>query len=128
MIWGTKYKCQPGVDNELRLGMSKPPDSLLQQTFSTVQLHTMSHPHEKPWDQEASTDANGPTPEDASTELAFPDGGYRAWLTVAGGFLAQISSIGFLSAFSVFQSYYGQIMPSQSASNISWIGSLQIFG
>ncbi|CEJ59124.1 hypothetical protein PMG11_07759 [Penicillium brasilianum] len=88
----------------------------------------MSHHPEKPWDQEASADANGPTPEDASTELAFPDGGYKAWLTVAGGFLAQISSIGFLSAFSVFQSYYGEIMPSQTASNISWIGSLQIFG
>lgn len=83
---------------------------------------------EKPWDQEASADANGPTPEDAPTELAFPDGGYKAWRTVAGGLLAQISSIGFLSAFSVFQSYYGAIMPSQTASNISWIGSLQIFG
>lgn len=88
----------------------------------------MSHHPEKPWDQEASADANGPTPEDASTELAFPDGGYKAWLTVAGGLLAQISSIGFLSAFSVFQSYYGMTMPSQTSSNISWIGSLQIFG
>lgn len=88
----------------------------------------MSRHPEKLWDQEASADANGPTPEDASTELTFPDGGYKAWLTVAGGFLAQISSIGFLSAFSVFQSYYGATMPSQSASNISWIGSLQIFG
>lgn len=99
-----------------------------QHHYTISQLHKMSHHPEKPWDQEDSAEANRPTPEEASTELAFPDGGCKAWLTVAGGFLAQISSIGFLSAFSVFQSYYGEIMPSQTASNISWIGSLQIFG
>jgi MFS family permease len=80
-------------------------------------------------DQEKSADANWPTPEQSSMEHAFPDGGYKAWLTVFGGLLTQISSIGFLSAFSVFQSYYGAVtLPSESASNISWIGSLQIFG
>ncbi|GFF56706.1 hypothetical protein IFM51744_08976 [Aspergillus udagawae] len=62
-------------------------------------------------------------------EIAFLDGGYKAWLTVIGRLLTTISSIGFLSAFSVFQSYYGTTaLPAESASNISWIGSLQIFG
>ncbi|KAF3401631.1 Riboflavin transporter MCH5 [Penicillium rolfsii] len=88
----------------------------------------MSNHSEKRGDQEASGDESGQMPEDASTELVFPDGGFKAWLTVAGGFLVQISSIGFLSAFSVFESYYIETMPSQSASNISWVGSLQIFG
>ncbi|GIJ87051.1 hypothetical protein Asppvi_005953 [Aspergillus pseudoviridinutans] len=75
-----------------------------------------------PWADLQSLDA-------ASLELDFPDGGCKAWLTVAGGMLAQISSIGFLSAFSVFQSYYSQVtLPNSSASDISWIGSLQIFG
>lgn len=89
----------------------------------------MSHNPEKPFDQEAAAGGNQQTPEVASMEVAFPDGGYKAWLTVIGGLLATISSIGFLSAFSVFQSYYGMIvLPTESASNISWIGSLQIFG
>ncbi|KAB8218871.1 major facilitator superfamily domain-containing protein [Aspergillus novoparasiticus] len=80
-------------------------------------------------DQEALPGAEVQSLEAASLELTFPDGGRKAWLTVAGGMLAQISSIGFLSAFSVFQSYYSQVtLPNSSASDISWIGSLQIFG
>lgn len=68
-------------------------------------------------------------PDAVSLELGFPDGGCKAWLTVTGGLLAQISSIGLLSACSVFQSYYGQVtLPNSSASDISWIGSLQAFG
>jgi MFS family permease len=89
----------------------------------------MSQHLEKPLDQEAAADANWQASEDGTVEIAFPDGGYKAWLTVVGGLLTTISSIGFLSAFSVFQSYYGTTaLPTESASNISWIGSLQIFG
>ncbi|GFG01371.1 monocarboxylate transporter 1 [Aspergillus udagawae] len=62
-------------------------------------------------------------------DVNFPDGGYKAWLTVLGGWLAFISSIGFLSAFSVFQSFYSSTqLPTYSPSDISWIGSLQLFG
>lgn len=80
-------------------------------------------------DQEASDEIDLQPPNVVFAELAFPDGGLKAWLSVAGGLLAQISSIDFLSAFSVFQSYYSQVtLPDSSASDISWIGSLQIFG
>ena len=89
----------------------------------------MSYHPKKTQDQEGLAEADLQSSDVASMELAFPDSGYKAWLTVAGGLLAQISSIGFLSAFSVFQSYYSQVtLPHSSASAISWIGSLQIFG
>jgi hypothetical protein len=80
-------------------------------------------------DQVALAEADLQSLDITSVQDAFPDGGWKAWLTVAGGLLAQISSIGFLSAFSVFQSYYSQVtLPNSSASEIAWIGSLQVFG
>jgi MFS family permease len=83
----------------------------------------------KDYDEEVFVGLDIQSHDIASVELAFPDGGRKAWFTVAGGFLAQISSIGFLSAFSVFQSYYSQVtLSNSSASDISWIGSIQIFG
>jgi MFS family permease len=89
----------------------------------------MSYHHEKMQDLEGRSEVELQSPEVASTELMFPDGSYKAWLTVAAGLLAQISSIGLLSAFSVFQSYYSEVtLPKSSASDISWIGSLQAFG
>lgn len=91
------------------------------------QLCTMTD--KKIRDQEALAEAELQSLDVTSVEDAFPDGGWKAWLTVAGGLLAQISSIGFLSAFSVFQSYYSQVtLPNSSSSEIAWIGSLQIFG
>lgn len=103
--------------------------SLSPTLFKRVQVYIMVHHLEKTFDPEALAETGLQPSDTISVELAFPDGGFKAWLTVAGGLLAQISSIGFLSAFSVFQSYYGQVtLPNSSASDISWIGSLQIFG
>lgn len=62
-------------------------------------------------------------------ELYFPDGGIRAWLTVLGGFLAFVATIGFLTGGSVFQSYYATTaLPDEDPSTISWIGSVQVWG
>lgn len=61
--------------------------------------------------------------------LTFPDGGRKAWLTVLGSWLSFINSIGFLSSFSIFQSYYSSVLlPTRSPSDVSWIGSVQIWG
>ncbi|PAV14623.1 MFS general substrate transporter [Pyrrhoderma noxium] len=57
----------------------------------------------------------------------FPDGGTRAWMTVAGCFLLSFTSYGQLNAFGVFQAYYAQNqLKDHSASAISWIGSIQL--
>ncbi|KAK5800701.1 hypothetical protein VI817_002913 [Penicillium citrinum] len=63
------------------------------------------------------------------SDADFPDGGVDAWRTALGGFLAFIASIGFMSGGSVFQSYYiTMTLPSSSASDIAWIGSVQLWG
>ncbi|EKM50355.1 uncharacterized protein PHACADRAFT_178098 [Phanerochaete carnosa HHB-10118-sp] len=54
-----------------------------------------------------------------------PDGGLRAWMCVAGGWLACFSTFGYASSFGVYQDLY-TLTGMSSASNISWIGSLQL--
>ncbi|KIP07915.1 hypothetical protein PHLGIDRAFT_403508 [Phlebiopsis gigantea 11061_1 CR5-6] len=44
--------------------------------------------------------------EAPKTDSAYPDGGWRAWLTVAGAFLALVCTFGQLSSFGTFQSWY----------------------
>lgn len=94
----------------------------------TIQASEKSEVSDEPQHVEAMA---GDTQEttSVSSDIYFPDGGYRAWLTVCGGFLGFFASIGFLSSFSVFQSYYTTTtLPTYSPSDISWIGSLQIWG
>lgn len=58
----------------------------------------------------------------------IPDGGWQAWLTVLGAFLALFCTFGQLSAFGTFQSWYEEHqLASMSPSTISWIGSLQLW-
>ncbi|KIK60071.1 hypothetical protein GYMLUDRAFT_85576 [Collybiopsis luxurians FD-317 M1] len=54
------------------------------------------------------------------------DGGSAAWLTTFGGFLIMFCVFGYASAFGVFQDFYTRNSVA-SASNISWIGSVQLF-
>ncbi|KAG0663119.1 hypothetical protein C6P46_002962, partial [Rhodotorula mucilaginosa] len=69
------------------------------------------------------TDSTNPVPVILATNPAAtsthvpPDGGWRAWANVLGGFLVLFASLGLVSAFGVFQVYYVQI---------SWIGSCQL--
>ncbi|KAG9119207.1 hypothetical protein FRC07_005859, partial [Ceratobasidium sp. 392] len=61
--------------------------------------------------------------EEKGTEVHYdvPDGGLTAWMTTAG------STFGYVGAFGVYQDYYTRtFMINQSASAISWIGSVQI--
>ncbi|PIA97399.1 Monocarboxylate transporter 13 [Cercospora beticola] len=56
------------------------------------------------------------------------DGGARAWLQVAGSFLVFGNLWGMSFAFGSFQSYYElTYIPNESASSISWIGTVAIF-
>ncbi|KAM5536464.1 hypothetical protein V8D89_009900 [Ganoderma adspersum] len=55
-----------------------------------------------------------------------PDGGLRAWLVVFGVICGMGSTVGLVSSWGAFQEYYQEVvLPDQSASNISWIGSIQ---
>ncbi|CCC14874.1 hypothetical protein SMACR_07600 [Sordaria macrospora] len=56
-----------------------------------------------------------------------PDGGARAWCTVAAAHLVIMTTWGFINSFGVFQTYYTSSLPSIAPSTISWIGSLQVF-
>ncbi|KAM5539789.1 hypothetical protein V8D89_006602 [Ganoderma adspersum] len=57
-----------------------------------------------------------------------PDGGRAAWLTIAGAWMIQFCTFGYLNAFGVYQDFYTRdFLSHESPSNISWIGSLQLF-
>ncbi|KAH7313765.1 major facilitator superfamily transporter [Stachybotrys elegans] len=55
-----------------------------------------------------------------------PDGGWTAWLVVLGGFLIVMDTWGVVNSFGVFQPYYTTAL-SRSPSDISWIGSFEVF-
>ncbi|KAJ2931043.1 hypothetical protein H1R20_g6047, partial [Candolleomyces eurysporus] len=58
----------------------------------------------------------------------FPDGGFWAWSTVAGAFLVQYCTFGYINAFGVYQDYYVRIyLTHYTPSTIGWIGGMQIF-
>ncbi|TGO51419.1 hypothetical protein BOTNAR_0357g00090 [Botryotinia narcissicola] len=55
-----------------------------------------------------------------------PDGGMKAWLQVILSHLVIMNTWGFINSFGVFQTYYVTSL-NRPASDISWIGSVQIF-
>lgn len=55
-----------------------------------------------------------------------PDGGIRAWTMAAMGHLVIFNTWGYISSFGVFQTYYHSTL-NRPPSDISWIGSVQIF-
>ncbi|KAI1337481.1 major facilitator superfamily transporter [Xylariaceae sp. FL0016] len=56
----------------------------------------------------------------------YPDGGSLAWRQVLAGHLIQMMAGGYATAFGVYQLYYTDSLQLPS-SQISWIGSVQIF-
>ncbi|KAK2460860.1 hypothetical protein APHAL10511_007330 [Amanita phalloides] len=60
--------------------------------------------------------------------ISFPEGGSRAWMTLTGSFIIQFCSFGYMNAFGVYNDFYVRVYLSKnSASQISWIGSIQLF-
>ncbi|KAF9036304.1 MFS general substrate transporter [Panaeolus papilionaceus] len=56
------------------------------------------------------------------------DGGKVAWCTIMGVWLVQFCTYGYTSAFGVYQEYYdNEFLSHVGPSNISWIGSFQLF-
>ncbi|KAK5107411.1 hypothetical protein LTR62_001315 [Meristemomyces frigidus] len=57
---------------------------------------------------------------------SVPNGGLQAWLTVLGAFFVYWNAWGIVNTFGVYQTYYESgLLSSYSASDISWIGSVQ---
>ncbi|KAJ5559419.1 Major facilitator superfamily domain general substrate transporter [Penicillium frequentans] len=57
----------------------------------------------------------------------FPEGGTRAWMVVLGAFCVSFATFGYMNAFGVYQDYYTEhFLSSETSSNISWIGSVQV--
>ncbi|WWC86543.1 uncharacterized protein L201_001420 [Kwoniella dendrophila CBS 6074] len=57
-----------------------------------------------------------------------PDGGFHAWSTVAGCWMALFVQFGLCNSFGVFQAYYeSDLLKDHSSSSITWIGTLQLF-
>ncbi|KAL0581669.1 hypothetical protein V5O48_000371 [Marasmius crinis-equi] len=75
-------------------------------------------------DVEAST-RSVPSVSSGSDDL---DGGRIAWMTIAGCWLVQFCTIGYSNAFGVYQDFYTrEFLSNTSPSDISWIGSFQLF-
>ncbi|KAL4882347.1 major facilitator superfamily domain-containing protein [Aspergillus karnatakaensis] len=55
-----------------------------------------------------------------------PDGGFLAWSQVALAHMIIFNTWGYINSFGVFQSYYTESL-GRSPSDISWVGSIQIF-
>ncbi|THH15537.1 hypothetical protein EW146_g4952 [Bondarzewia mesenterica] len=63
----------------------------------------------------------------APQEILPPDGGFDAWMTIAGAWLIQFCTFGYINAFGVYQDYYTrEFLTNYTASDVSWIGSFQL--
>ncbi|KAL8643444.1 MAG: hypothetical protein Q9226_008371, partial [Calogaya cf. arnoldii] len=66
-------------------------------------------------------------PPDASVPVK-QNGGLNAWLQVLGAFCLSFTTWGIVNAFGAYQSYYqDELLSTNSAFEISWIGSIQAF-
>jgi hypothetical protein len=66
--------------------------------------------------------------DDGASRHDYPEGGFRAYLTVFGAFIALFCTFGQMNSFGTYQTWYSdhqlQHLP---PSTISWIGSLQLW-
>ncbi|OLN90170.1 Riboflavin transporter MCH5-like protein 22 [Colletotrichum chlorophyti] len=74
-----------------------------------------------------SVQSLGRTPSRPSVVIdAPPDGGWQAWMIVLGTHLVTLNTWGVTNSFGVFQPYFTTLFE-RSPSDISWIGSFQVF-
>lgn len=66
-------------------------------------------------------------PKNMSVMLPVQEGGLRAWMTIAGAWMIQFSTFGYVYSYGVYQDYYTRIfLKNHSPSSIAWIGSIQL--
>lgn len=70
--------------------------------------------------------AEKPPPNPWTDPKSFPDGGTKAWLTIAGSSACLFVSFGWINCVGIFQEYYEtNQLKAYSASEIAWIPALQ---
>lgn len=70
--------------------------------------------------------AEKPPPNPWMDPKSFPEGGAKAWLTVAGASACLFVSFGWVNCVGIFQEYYQtHQLKEYTASNIAWIPALQ---
>ncbi|KAJ7573943.1 major facilitator superfamily domain-containing protein [Mycena floridula] len=91
-----------------------------------VDPHIPSLPSEPPFSHPDPKEEE--VEEVRASENASRSESWEAWSTVLGIFIIQLSVVGVITAFGVFQSFYvTEWLPHYSSSAISWIGSVQNF-
>ncbi|KAF7343785.1 MFS general substrate transporter [Mycena sanguinolenta] len=117
-----------GKHTGLRVPMD--PEALPSEREPGHDLTSMAEKHTSvcvPMDPEADTPVFSETNGEPLSPI-FPEGGFRAWATVAGAFLIQFCGFGYTTSFGVYQDFYTRDYLSQSLpSTISWIGSINSF-
>lgn len=92
------------------------------QTFGTTNQSSNEEPKAK--NQPLNTSTERPS----AFASARKDGVGMAWLQVIGSFFLWFNTWGLVNAFGVYQTYYQlELLTSSTPSEISWIGSLQVF-
>lgn len=75
---------------------------------------------------QSDLESSGSTYKNEPASPPPPDGGLQAWLQVLIAHLVIFNTWGYINSFGVFQTYYLSTLE-QSPSQISWIGSVQVF-
>ncbi|KAK5063006.1 hypothetical protein LTR84_005082 [Exophiala bonariae] len=120
--------------------MSQTPEKPVESpTDHSVLNPQLDEKHDQPLDTTRSSGQTSreqsPQPEPAKAPYnpwadpaSFPDGGLRAWLTVAGAAACMFVSWGWINCVGIFQDYYMRNQLSNySASTIAWIPAVQTF-
>ncbi|KAL7927850.1 MFS general substrate transporter [Trichoderma austrokoningii] len=82
---------------------------------------------ESPATSFATSEETKAVEEPVVADSGIPDGGFRAWLVVVGGFLDFAIAFGLVNSFGTFQARYETQWTWLSTSTITWIGSVQLF-
>ncbi|TCD69759.1 hypothetical protein EIP91_006295 [Steccherinum ochraceum] len=120
-----------GYDSQMSLAttlhLEKKPSSTFQlgsRTRSTDAVHSLEGDQELALQVTAVVAAPSPQPEAPVLDKLTA----KACLTIAGAWMVQFCTFGYVYAFGVYQDYYTrEFLTTSSPSDISWIGSLQLF-
>ncbi|KAF7360506.1 MFS general substrate transporter [Mycena venus] len=74
--------------------------------------------------------SNGANPQPLVSHpdvMSVPDGGIKAWTTIAGAWFVLFGTFGYLYSFGVYEDFYAlEYLSNHTPSSIAWIGSFQL--
>ncbi|KAL4801204.1 major facilitator superfamily domain-containing protein [Aspergillus unguis] len=125
------WSVEDGADNLLE-------DALMVENFDEAALWQNAF-YNMPFNEDHRTRSMGQMQEPKTGETSpdvpqgqgrpqkpIPNGGFEAWLSVVAVFCVFVNSWGVISSYGAFQEFYLTVLlPDESPSAISWIGSIQ---